>query len=159
MRISTVCFLLKGKYVLLAPRKDGFGLGNITGYGGKVDRGESITQAVTREIGEESEIAVQARDLTQVALIKRFALDVQIFEIHVFTARKWSGVPKETAEMGDPRWYAFDALPEAMWEGDRLWLPRALAGDTFEADVYLDERGKLTKDIVYRDRTFVREPA
>ena len=159
MRISTVCFLLKGKRVLLAPRKDGFGLGNMTGFGGKVDDGESITQAVTRETGEESELVILARDITQVALIRRFTFDVQTFEIHVFTARKWSGVPKETAEMGESRWYAFDALPEAMWEGDRLWLPRVLAGDTFEADVRLDEHDRLTKDIVYRARTFVPEPA
>ncbi len=160
MRITTVCFLLRRKQVLLAPRKDSVGFGNWSGYGGKVDGSESVTDALVREIQEESGLVVLARDLTKVALINRFFCGVQVFKISVFTARRWTGIPQETAEMGEPRWFAFNKLPlREMWEGDRMWLPRVLASETFEAEVRIDEEGELERGVVYRHKVFAKEPA
>lgn len=166
MRKSTVCFLLRRepvlrrKQVLLAPRRDGTGMGNLSGYGGKIDGEETPVEALVRELAEESTLRVEARDLTQVAMVTTFTAEAPAFQIHVFTGWKWVGTPKVTSEMGESQWFFFNRLPfDRMWAGDRLWLPDILIGKTFEADVHLDERSELTRDVVYRPRTFVPELA
>jgi len=64
--------------------------------------------------------------------------------VHVFSATDFEGTPTETPE-AIPIWVDDDRVPyEEMWEDDRIWLPRLIAGEPFagrfifDADVMLD---------------------
>lgn len=121
---GTVCFIITKNKVLLAEIEypDGRRLWN--GIGGVVDEGETPTQAVLREIGEETKLIVRKEDVVQ-------AIVVQIgnLELHVFTATKWEG---ELATI-DPtlkqlKWFDINDVPYSrMHEGNEAWLPGVLA--------------------------------
>ncbi len=50
----TLCIIRDGDNILLAEKKRGFGVGYWNGYGGKLEDGETIEQALVREVKEES---------------------------------------------------------------------------------------------------------
>ena len=52
MKVSTLCFLVKGDRILLAMKKRGFGEGKWNGVGGKVNEGESVGHAALREMDQ-----------------------------------------------------------------------------------------------------------
>ena len=56
MKVASLCFLVdkKNKRVLMGMKKRGFGAGKYNGFGGKVEAGETIEEAVIRELWEES---------------------------------------------------------------------------------------------------------
>jgi len=75
MRKVTLCFLLKDDEILLAVKKRslsgfGAGIGKWNGIGGKVDKGEMIRFATTRELNEEVGVVVKEDDLEEVGNIK-----------------------------------------------------------------------------------------
>jgi 8-oxo-dGTP diphosphatase len=54
--------------------------------------------------------------------------------VAVFVADRFTGEARECDEIA-PRWYPLDALPERdMWDDNRYWLTRVLAGERLEAD-------------------------
>ena len=59
MRQCTLVFVFNPKkQILLAMKKRGFGEGKWNGAGGKVETGETIIQAASRELGEETGIEI-----------------------------------------------------------------------------------------------------
>ena len=61
---------------------------------------------------------------------------------YVFVAHRFSGLPHPSAE-AEPFWCPIDSLPlDQMWEDDRLWLPRVLAGEQLAGD-FLFTDGRL----------------
>ncbi len=141
MKLSTLCFCLKGDQVLLAMKKRGFGVGKWNGYGGKVQVDETPVAAAVRELAEESHLVATEAALQQVALIKFYFETEPLFECSVFLLKDWQGEPKETEEM-KPQWFAKDQLPFAdMWIADCQWIPMILAGQTFEAEVIFNQDG------------------
>lgn len=134
MRDATLCFLIKkenGKIsqVCLALKKRGFGAGRWNGAGGKVEaeRGETVEEALVREVREEIGV--------EIASCKKSAELVFIFEnnpawdqkVHVYLCEVWRGEISESEEM-QPQWFAADELPfDAMWPDDPFWLPAVLA--------------------------------
>jgi len=134
LRTATLCFLVRGypaREVLLGLKKSGFGAGKYNGIGGKVEPGESVTAAVSREVWEEIGVRVLESQLSPVAHLTfefphRSGWD-QI--VYAYLAQEWSGVPRESREMR-PRWFGVAAIPYGeMWADDRHWLPRVLAGE------------------------------
>ena len=66
MRDATLCFLIHGsppRQVLLGLKKIGFGAGKYTGFGGKVQPGETPEAAAIRELEEEAGVQVHEKDL------------------------------------------------------------------------------------------------
>lgn len=130
---ATLVFLVRGNppaEILLGLKKSGLGEGKWNGFGGKVERGESIEQAAARELHEECGVVVDPVDLQPAARIEfSFPYKPEWNQIvHAFIARTWHGVPTESREMV-PRWFAADAIPyHTMWADDRHWLPLALQG-------------------------------
>ena len=56
MRVCTVVIINDGERVLLGMKKRGFGAGRWNGFGGKVEPGEAIDAAASRELREEAGI-------------------------------------------------------------------------------------------------------
>ncbi len=139
MKRATLVFLIRRgspNAVLLGRKKRGFGQGKYNGFGGKIEPGEDARAAATREVAEEAGVRVAPADLVPAGRITFFFPAETRFDhdVTLFVAHRWEGEPHETEEMA-PRWFAAAALPfAAMWQDDRIWLPRALAGEILEAE-------------------------
>jgi 8-oxo-dGTP pyrophosphatase MutT (NUDIX family) len=58
MKIATINFPIRDGKVFLSKKKQGFGIGRLNGYGGKIEKGESETEGAIRELKEEAGISV-----------------------------------------------------------------------------------------------------
>jgi mutator protein MutT len=148
MRDTTLCFLIResnGKIteICLAMKKRGFGKGRWNGSGGKVEKGETIEQAVVREIHEE--IGVRASGLSKIAEIEFVFPEKPDWNqyMHTYFAREWEGDPSESEEMR-PRWFSVKNLPfDEMWPDDEYWVPKVLVGDIVRAAFEFNEDGSI----------------
>lgn len=130
-KILTLCVVYDDKRILLGMKKRGFSMGRWNGFGGKVEKGESIEQAAYRELFEEA--GITARNLKKRGvLFFSFTKGSVPLEVHVFSANSFTGVPIESDEM-NPQWFSHADIPyEAMWSDDKHWLPKVLAGKNIE---------------------------
>jgi hypothetical protein len=57
---------------------------------------------------------------------------------HCFLTDAWSGVPRETEEMGPPEWFPVNRVPfDEMLPAERDWLPLVFGGAKVTGRVYL----------------------
>jgi 8-oxo-dGTP diphosphatase len=142
-----VCYILREQggrtEVLLGRKKHGLGMGRLVGPGGKLEPGESATDAAVREVLEETGLHVLASDLDPRGLLTYLFPHREAWsqESSVFVCRSWTGVPEASDEL-EPGWFAIDEVPyERMWHDAGFWLPGVLAGGsvrrtfTFGADL------------------------
>ena len=153
LKETTLCLLVDGnppRRVLLGLKKEGFGAGKITGFGGKVEAGETPRAAAHRELFEETGITVAPCDLQAVGDLvflfpKRPAWSQRV---HVFLSRSWSGVPKEGREM-KPSWFGVGDLPFGqMWQDAQYWLPRFVAGERIRGSFVFDDDSETVVDAI-----------
>ncbi|XP_059177278.1 oxidized purine nucleoside triphosphate hydrolase-like [Physella acuta] len=151
-KILTLVFVRDNGKVLLGLKKRGFGCGLWNGFGGKVERGETIIEGAKRELLEES--GVVADILNKVGLITfQFENDPVLLEVHVFQTSEYKGRPIETEEM-KPQWYLENSIPfSQMWPDDKIWFPYLLKGKQFEA-FFLFRGMDLILDHWIKERTF-----
>ena len=131
MRNSTLLFLVKKESdtvtdICLAMKKRGFGKDRYNGYGGKVEEGETIVDAVKRELVEESGVITE--ELEKYREIEFTFPHRPDFNqhVHVYLSTSWIGEPEETEEMS-PLWYAVENIPyDQMWPDDIFWLPKVI---------------------------------
>lgn len=132
---TTLCLPLQGERVLLGYKKTGFGQGKYTGFGGKLEPGETLEMAAVRELAEESGLRAGEAALQKVGVL-RFEFPLRPAwnqEVHVFRLEAWAGTAAESDEMR-PAWFPVAALPfECMWDDARYWLPPILAGQRLQA--------------------------
>ncbi len=125
--VGTLLFVIDGSRVLLIDKKTGHGAGKINAPGGKLEPGENPLTCAVREVREEVGITVEAPRL-HAELAFADLRGSQWFG-YVFVARGYRGEPAETAE-ARPSWHPLNAIPYGrMWEDDRVWLPRVIAGE------------------------------
>lgn len=138
MRQATLCLPVRGDpptEVLLGFKKAGFGVGKYTGFGGKVETGETVAQAAVREMQEETGVTVAVDELEKVGELAFVFPSRPLWsqEVHVFLAYSWRGEAVEGREMR-PVWFPVACLPyEEMWDDGATWMPRVLAGDRIQA--------------------------
>mmetsp|Transcript_1569 Transcript_1569/g.3288 ORF Transcript_1569/g.3288 Transcript_1569/m.3288 type:complete len:178 (+) Transcript_1569:104-637(+) len=130
--------------VLLGRKKRGFGAGYYNGFGGKVEKGETIRAAALRELHEEA--MVEACDCAHRGMLTfRFDDNPQPWQVHVFSATKFTGTPTETEEM-EPKWFSTDQLPfDNMWADDPHWYPLFLQGLPFKGDFFFTNTTTLVE--------------
>ena len=151
MKETTLCLLVDGdpaRRVLLGLKKEGFGAGKITGFGGKVEPGETPTAAAHRELLEETGVTVAPCDLQAVGeLVFLFpSRPAWSQRVHVFLARSWRGDPQEGREM-KPSWFGVGDLPFGqMWHDASYWLPRFVAGERIRGSFVFDDGSETVVD-------------
>lgn len=151
----TLLFLRRDDEILIAMKKRGFGAGLWNGVGGKIEAGESVTDALSRETREE--IGVIPMNYWQVAELD-FIQDAETEPWHMYVyaylCDEWQGDPSESEEMS-PEWFNIADIPyDQMWEDDRHWLPQVLAGEkvtgmfTFDADDKLISHSVMVQEFL-----------
>lgn len=129
--ITNLCIVHQGPKVLLGMKKRGFGEGKWNGYGGKVAPGESIEEALYREVKEEANIEI--KNPQKIGILDFFFPDTGLeIENHVYKVTEFEGAPIETEEMR-PEWFDVTKLPfDKMWRDDPYWFGMLLADKKFK---------------------------
>lgn len=129
-KLLTLCIVHQEGRVLLGMKKRGFGMGRWNGFGGKVDKGETIEEAAKREMFEEA--GVEILDPEKVGILEfEFQGNPEILEVHIFRAKRFNGEPTESEEMR-PQWFDIGDIPfKKMWSDDEHWFPLFLNGKKF----------------------------
>lgn len=143
-KLLTLLLVVRDGFVLLGEKKRGFGAGFYNGFGGKVEKGESVTEGALRELREEA--GIEATDATKRAVIT-FVYDDQpgAMEVHVYHASQFTGEPVETDEMR-PQWFDANALPfDEMWPDDAHWYPLFLEEKKFEGTFWFTNTTTIVK--------------
>jgi 8-oxo-dGTP pyrophosphatase MutT (NUDIX family) len=155
MKPATLVFLLRGdpaQEILLGFKRARFGAGKYNGFGGKLQDGETVTQAAVRELEEEAGVRVHEQDLQQVAVLTFFFPAQPAWDqvVHAFVATRWDGNPAESDEM-TPSWFAVDQIPyERMWQDDAHWLPRVLTGERIQGRFTFGEDNETLTEVQLR---------
>lgn len=107
LAVSAVVRDTTGRYLLVlrsAPPESG----RWTLPGGKVEPGETLREALVREVGEETGLGVRVG--SEVGVLERAAPDGTVYEIHCFTADPLDGVVAAGSDAAGVRWAAVDEL-------------------------------------------------
>ncbi|KAJ3645391.1 hypothetical protein Zmor_023054 [Zophobas morio] len=139
-KLFTLVFLKKNKSVLLGLKTRGLGKGFWNGFGGKVEKNETVMDCAKRELKEECNL--EAKDLKQIGVVRYDLLhDNSSDVVHIFTCTQFEGVEKPSEEMNPIQWYKFRAIPfTQMWPDSPHWYPYMLDEKYFSARItYSDE--------------------
>jgi len=127
---ATLVFAIRDGEILLIEKRRGLGAGKVNGPGGRLEPGETPLAAARREF--EEEVRAHPLGLVEQGTLRFQFVDGYALHVHVFRASGVEGEPAETAE-ALPFWCPLGAIPyDSMWEDDRHWLPRLLAGERFD---------------------------
>ena len=147
---ASLCHITRGRRLLLKKANSGVSMGKWNGPGGKLEKGETPVQNVSREVLEETSLRIvrpSYRGRIEFCLNGRGVLD---YVVHVFLATRFSGRPKSSEE-GKVRWFDIDRIPYAgMWDDDRYWLPLLLNGARFDARFSYDRGNRKVVDYAIR---------
>lgn len=106
--VSAVVRDALGRYLLVlrsAPPESGAW----TLPGGRVEPGETLRDAVAREVREETGLRVRAA--AEAGVASRAAPDGRVFEIHCFTTEPSDGEPEAGSDAAQVRWVAAGEFP------------------------------------------------
>lgn len=131
MDIGTLCFICSEEEVLLIEKLRGLGSGLYNAPGGKVEVGETPTEAIKREVREE--VHLEISNPSKIGeLTFRHDAEPRMF-VHVFRTSEYTGEAASSDE-ARPEWVPQDALPyDQMWPDDYLWVPYVLDAEPFVA--------------------------
>ncbi len=145
--IATLGFAQRAGQVLLIHKKRGLGKGKIIGPGGKCDGAETPAQCVRRELYEE--VGIHCLETQARGVLRFYFLDGYALDVHVFSVLRWRGVPMPSEEAA-PVWYDENSLPwSRMWEDNRHWLARVLAGESVQAHCVFDQDHLCAGEFVF----------
>ena len=139
---ATLCFPISEYKVLLAQKTRGIGRGKLNGFGGGLEKDESLLDCCSRETLEESGLLIDKKDFVKVGIVyfHNTKSNGQVFvcKVYVFITTKWTGLPKDGDGMVDPKWYPIYGLPFGqMLPADRFWLSQIiLSGKKIIAEVH-----------------------
>ena len=141
-KILTLCIIYEHPRVLLGMKKRGYGEGKWNGFGGKVEKEETIEEAAKREMREEAGIEISKMNKLGIVEFESQG-DSEILEVHIFRAKKFKGVPVESEEM-KPRWFHVDEIPfDQMWSDDKHWFPLFLEEKRFKGKFLFNKSGEI----------------
>jgi 8-oxo-dGTP diphosphatase len=148
---ATLCFVFRDEpdpSILLGFKKRGFGQAKYDGFGGKILDSETLTQAVLRELNEESGLSADPSDLIPLGIITFIFPDKPAWSqvVHLFVVHKWHGTPTESDEMR-PEWFPLSNLPlHKMWDDAQYWMQHVLLHHPINATFILNDDNETVKD-------------
>ena len=143
--VATLLFVARAGEVLLIRKKRGLGAGKINGPGGRLEENETPLECAIRETQEE--LLINPLDIRPAGELFFHANDMPRIHGHIFVAGNYEGTPTETDE-AIPLWFRCEDIPfDEMWDDDRLWLPRVLAGESVQGFFTFVEETMLDHDI------------
>ena len=119
---TVICYLEKGDKVLMLYRNkkvNDLNGGKYIGVGGHVEKGETIEDAVIREVKEETNLDIVRLDYFGKVI---FYIDDYTEEMYVFTSSEFTG---ELSECDEGTLYWVDKnkiLDLPLWEGDKYFI-------------------------------------
>ena len=122
MKKTTLWFIIENDKIMLAMKKRWFGAGWYNGVGGKVEKWETIQQAMIREAKEE--ISIDILDLEYIWVLNFYFDENQDWNqsVYVYFIKKYNWEIQESEEM-KPYWFSLKEIPyDKMWEDDKIWL-------------------------------------
>ena len=126
---TTLCYLNENGKTLMLHRvktKDDVNHDKWIGIGGKFEHGESPEECMLREFAEETGFALTAWAYRGLVT---FVSDTWCEYMHLFSASAYEGEMRICDE-GTLEWVDTDKLTQLpIWEGDKLFLRRLLAGE------------------------------
>jgi len=129
----TLVFPRRQNEVLLGMKKRGFGVGKWNGFGGKIEKGETIEEAAVRELEEES--GLKTTRLTRVGyLVFRMEASNKLMKVHVYDCWDDTFQAEDVTESDEmrPKWFKTHEIPyDDMWPDDPYWIPMYLKGQSF----------------------------
>jgi len=144
MKQTTLWFIIKWDKILLAMKKRGFWVWLYNWIGGKLEKWETIQQAMIREAKEE--IWIEVKKLEKVWILHFYFDENQNWNqsVNVFFIKDYTWIVQETEEM-KPYWFNINDIPyDKMWEDDKIWLSLVLQGEKdIEYKFYFWKNGKL----------------
>lgn len=121
-----------------------YSLETYNGYGGKQVTGDqTIFDTAIRELFDESGVVAIKDDLEYVARVyfyrnKEGEEFEPFMDVSFFFLREWSGVPKESVEMGAPTFFSQDAIPyNEMMPADKILFEKMFNGERGVYEVIL----------------------
>jgi 8-oxo-dGTP diphosphatase len=115
---TAIIVLNNDNQILLGKRKNGFKAGLYGLPGGRIDKGENLTDGAKRELKEETNL--DAEDIRYLSVIKEWQREEDHDFIHfIFLCKKWSGELQvlEPDKCEGWKWFSFDNLPKDILDG------------------------------------------
>lgn len=134
MKQTTLAVIMKDDKILLCMKKRWFWEWFWNWPGWKLEKWETIAEAMIRELEEETWLATDLDSMENIWVLNFRFLDKPEWDqdVNVFMINKWQNEPIETEEML-PKWFNIDEIPyDKMWEDDKIWLPKAIAWEKLE---------------------------
>jgi 8-oxo-dGTP diphosphatase len=149
MKLATLCYLKKdGKTLMLhrVKKENDMHEGKYNGLGGKFEEGETPEECASREVFEESGLAVKNLILKGVITFPAFSKGEDWY-VFVFVIDKFEGETTMSCE-GNLEWVNdCDLLNLNLWDGDKIFL-KWLGQDRFFSAKFTYENGILTSHSV-----------
>ena len=139
--------LVRDGKVLLGVKKTGFGTGKLVCPGGKVESGETETQAAIRETEEEVGIKVKSCEKVAQVIFRNlyYKGEPETDIMHVFISDDFEGEAATTSEL-TPEWFPIDQIPyDKMWGDAKHWMPDALRRKKTDSFFRYNDQNEFTE--------------
>lgn len=138
MRKTNLGIVIKDGKILLCMKKRWFWAWLWNSAGGKLDDCESMEECMIRELKEETNLEAKKLEMAWILYFHFPDNPDWDNECHVIRINDFDWVAEETEEM-KPEWYPLDEIPyDKMWKDDPIWLPRIIAWEYIEYEIYFD---------------------
>lgn len=147
-KIYTLAFIKRNDAVLLGLKTRGLGEGYWNGFGGKVEKKETVHEGVEREIKEECNLHV--KHLKHIGVI-RYEEDgnPQASVVHIFTCSTFHGTAQPSEEMNPIKWFSITNIPyEDMWPDSKVWYPYMFAEKFFYGLIRYNSEGQIVDNVI-----------
>lgn len=135
---TTLVYLIHENTIILAKPAERKKYRYLNGYGGKVESGETNTQAAVRELYEESNVKIEEKDLELIGINTFLFSDQEVYPdtlTKVYIVRNFDpSSVKESEEMSPLEFELSNPPLNQMWPADQIFFPFVVKGEYFEIE-------------------------